>query len=433
MKKNITLPLSAGLALLITSCSKETRMELETYTVEPMSISEMVTATGTMESVTQVDVGTQVTGIIDKLYADYNDHVTKGQLLAELEKTLLDSELRSADANMESARATYEYAKKNYDRDLALHNENLISDYEFQTTKKEYEVARTSYEKSKADRVRAAKNLNYAEIYSPIDGIVISREVEVGQTVVSSMNVANLYVIADLENMQVVGNVDEADIGKVKEGQTVTFTVDAYSDDIFNGTVTQVRLNPTTSSNVVTYEVIVDAPNPDLKLIPGMTANLTIYTTKLDDVLAVPLKAFKFEPQTFEGVEGLPEVVKLNNVNEAKNDSTAEASAMPADDAEGEMSEPVAESESKEATDDTQGIIYVLKDNKLVETQVELGASNSNYRQIISGVSKGDKVALQYNEVTEAEAAESTDTQESNPFMPKRPEDNRKKSSSSSK
>jgi HlyD family secretion protein len=398
-----------------------------------MSISEMVTATGTMESVTQVDVGTQVTGIIDKLYADYNDHVTKGQLLAELEKTLLDSELRSADANMESARATYEYAKKNYDRDLALHNENLISDYEFQTTKKEYEVARTSYEKSKADRVRAAKNLNYAEIYSPIDGIVISREVEVGQTVVSSMNVANLYVIADLENMQVVGNVDEADIGKVKEGQTVTFTVDAYSDDIFNGTVTQVRLNPTTSSNVVTYEVIVDAPNPDLKLIPGMTANLTIYTTKLDDVLAVPLKAFKFEPQTFEGVEGLPEVVKLNNVNEAKNDSTAEASAMPADDAEGEMSEPVAESESKEATDDTQGIIYVLKDNKLVETQVELGASNSNYRQIISGVSKGDKVALQYNEVTEAEAAESTDTQESNPFMPKRPEDNRKKSSSSSK
>jgi HlyD family secretion protein len=151
-----------------------------------MSISEMVTATGTMESVTQVDVGTQVTGIIDKLYADYNDHVTKGQLLAELEKTLLDSELRSADANMESARATYEYAKKNYDRDLALHNENLISDYEFQTTKKEYEVARTSYEKSKADRVRAAKNLNYAEIYSPIDGIVISREVEVGQTVVSN-------------------------------------------------------------------------------------------------------------------------------------------------------------------------------------------------------------------------------------------------------
>ena len=126
--------------------------------------------------------------------------------------------------------------------------------------------------------MRAAKNLNYAEIYSPIDGIIISREVEVGQTVVSSMNVANLYVIADLENMQVVGNVDEADIGQVKVGQHVTFTVDAYTDDTFNGTVTQVRLNPTTTSNVVTYEVIVDAPNPELKLIPGMTANLTIYT-----------------------------------------------------------------------------------------------------------------------------------------------------------
>ncbi|MDE5797019.1 MAG: efflux RND transporter periplasmic adaptor subunit, partial [Muribaculaceae bacterium] len=296
----------------VTSCSEKTKMELEIYTVAPTSMSEIVTATGTMESVTSVDVGTQVTGIIDKLYVDYNDHVTKGQLLAEIEKTLLDSELKSADASMASAKATYEYARKNFERDKALHDEQLISDYEFQTSQKDYEVARLSYEKTQADRVRAAKNLNYAEIYSPIDGIVVSREVEVGQTVVSSMNVANLYVIADLDNMQVVGDVDEADIGQVKVGQHVTFTVDAYPDDTFTGSVTQVRINPTTTNNVVTYEVIVQAPNPDRKLLPGMTANLSIYTVELDDVIAVPLKALKFTPMEGEQDSSLPKPSPLN-------------------------------------------------------------------------------------------------------------------------
>ncbi|MDE5880985.1 MAG: efflux RND transporter periplasmic adaptor subunit [Muribaculaceae bacterium] len=371
----------AAVAFTTVSCSEKTKMELETYTVEPTSMSEVVTATGTMESVTQVDVGTQVTGIIEHLYADYNDTVKKGQLLAELEKTLLDSELRSADANMASAKASYEYAKKNYERDKALHNEQLISDYEFQTSQRDYDVARLSYEKSQADRVRAAKNLNYAEIYSPIDGIVISREVEVGQTVVSSMNVANLYVIADLDNMQVVGNVDEADIGQVKVGQHVTFTVDAYTNDVFNGTVTQVRLNPTTESNVVTYEVIVNAPNPDHKLIPGMTANLTIYTLELNDVIAVPLKALKFQPQDNEDKDnGLPQ--------------------------------PVASEGNKGHS------VWVERDGKLIQTPVELGMMNSVYQQITSGLKAGDKVALQYNMIM---GNTQNKKQEENPFMPKPP------------
>lgn len=370
---------------LLISCSETESIRLETYTVQPMVLSEVVTATGTMESVTQVDVGTQVTGIIENLYADYNDHVKKGQLLAELEKTLLDSELKSADANMESARSTYEYTRKNYERDKALHNEKLISDYEFQTTAKDYEVARMTYEKSKADRVRAAKNLNYAEIYSPIDGIIISREVEVGQTVVSSMNVANLYVIADLENMQVVGNVDEADIGRVKVGQHVTFTVDAYTDDVFEGTVTQVRLNPTTTSNVVTYEVIVNAPNPELKLIPGMTANLTIYTLELNDVLAVPLKALKFQPvEDEEG--GLPAVVR-----DPKNPKNS---------------------------------VWIEKDGRLVQTAVELGVNNGIYQEIRSGLGAGDKVAVQYKE---PDTAPQAGNKEENPFMPKPPGQGKKK------
>ena len=156
----LCISLAAAAAVGMVACGEKTRTELETYTVEPTSMSEVVTATGTMESVTQVDVGTQVTGIIEKLYVDYNDTVHKGQLIAELEKTLLDSELRSADANMASAKASYEYARRNFERDKALHNEKLISDYEFQTTQRDYEVARLNYEKTQADRVRAATNLN---------------------------------------------------------------------------------------------------------------------------------------------------------------------------------------------------------------------------------------------------------------------------------
>ena len=387
MNKHSILILASFISLSLSNCGEKSKMEIEDYEVKPISMSEVVTATGTMESVTQVNVGTQVTGIIEHLYVDYNDHVTKGQLLAELEKTLLDSDLKSADANMASAQASYEYAKANFERDKQLHDEQLISDYEFQTSQRDYEVARLSYEKSKADRVRAAKNLNYAEIYSPIDGIVISREVEVGQTVVSSMNVADLYVIADLENMQVVGNVDEADIGQVKTGQHVTFTVDAYPDDVFSGTVTQVRLNPTTTSNVVTYEVIVNAPNPDLKLIPGMTANLTIYTLELNDVLAVPLKAMKFEP-------------------------------LPSDEENSELPQP------KWLSNPVQHSVWIIKDKELIQTEVEIGVANNIYQQITSGLKEGEKIALQYNEVNKGDNGPK---QSENPFMPKPPGANRNK------
>lgn len=383
---NVVLPAAIVLLNLGACGGKETGMELETYTVEPTSLSEIVTATGTMESVTSVDVGTQVTGIIDKLYVDYNDEVKKGQLIAEIEKTLLDSELKSANASMESARASYEFAKKNFERDKALHNEQLISDLEYQTSQRDYEVARLNYEKTQADRVRAAKNLNYAEIYAPIDGIVVSREVEVGQTVVSSMNVANLYVIADLDHMQVVGSVDEADIGQVKVGQNVTFTVDAYPDDTFRGTVTQVRINPTTTNNVVTYEVIVGTENPDHKLIPGMTANLSIYTLNLENIFAVPLKALRFEPMT-DGEKGLPEPVPLKE-------------------------EPKAS-------------VWVERDGKLIQTSVTPGLANSVSREIKSGLKKGDRVALQYNEIMGGPAGGNK--AQNSPFMPKPPGGGKKK------
>lgn len=372
--------------LLFCACSQKPQVRLVTAKVTSGDISESVTATGTVESVTQVDVGTQVTGIIDKLYADYNSVVTKGQLIAEIEKTLLESELRSADANMESARVTYDYNRTNYERDKKLHDKQLISDYEFQTSQRDYLVSKTSYEKAQADRVRAAKNLNYAEIYSPIDGVVISRDVEVGQTVVSNMNVANLYTIADLDNMQVVGNVDEADIGQVRVGQNVTFTVDAYPDNVFSGSVTQVRLNPTTESNVVTYEVIVAAPNPDHKLIPGLTANLTIYVTQEKDITVVPAQAFRFSPHHYPDADNIP-----------------------------------AFDENVPQLNDGQKLVWKVSDGRLIPVAVNVGVSNGIDTQILSGLNRGDEIAIEYA-VPQSEAGADENQSERSPFAPRPPQ-----------
>ena len=372
--------------LLFCACSQKPQVRLVTAKVTSGDISESVTATGTVESVTQVDVGTQVTGIIDKLYADYNSVVTKGQLIAEIEKTLLESELRSADANMESARVTYDYNRTNYERDKKLHDKQLISDYEFQTSQRDYLVSKTAYEKAQADRVRAAKNLNYAEIYSPIDGVVISRDVEVGQTVVSNMNVANLYTIADLDNMQVVGNVDEADIGQVRVGQNVTFTVDAYPDNVFSGSVTQGRLNPTTESNVVTYEVIVAAPNPDHKLIPGLTANLTIYVTQEKDITVVPAQAFRFSPHHYPDADNIP-----------------------------------AFDENVPQLNDGQKLVWKVSDGRLIPVAVNVGVSNGIDTQILSGLNHGDGIAIEYA-VPQSEAGADENQSERSPFAPRPPQ-----------
>lgn len=376
------------LLLLLAACGKRQNVSLDTTKAERGELTETVTATGTIESVTQVDVGTQVTGIIDKLYADYNSIVTKGQLIAEIEKTLLQSDLASAEANVESARLTYEYNLTNYKRDKALHEKQLISDYDFQTSTKELEVSKTAYDKAKADKVRAAKNLNYAEIYSPIDGIVISREVEVGQTVVSSMNVANLYTIADLDNMQVVGNVDEADIGQVKVGQPVTFSVDAYPDELFNGEVTQVRLNPTEESNVVTYEVVVATSNPQHKLIPGLTANLTIYTMRKENVLLLPNNVFIFTPRNDEDM--------------------LQSAAAPKD----------------TGLKDNQKCIWVVKDGNLVPTVVTTGVSNGLKTEILSGIDSNAVVAMGYSENATNSGQQDG---EKSPFAPQPPGRNKKK------
>lgn len=409
MKKNSVISklgvcLTLAAMLVSASCSEKESVELETTTVTYGDICESVTATGTLESVSQVDVGTQVTGIVSKLFADYNSEVKAGQLLAEIDKTTLESELRSADASLISAKLEYDYAKKNYERDKQLHDKQLISDYEFDTTKKTFLVAQQTYEKCKADRVRSARNMSYAEIYSPIDGIVISRDVEVGQTVVSSMNVANIFTIADLDNMRVVANVDEADIGSVKEGQNATFTVDAYPNDVFSGIVTQVRINPTTTSNVVTYEVLISADNPEHKLIPGLTANITINTKEVRNVLNIPIKALRFAPQEFENAKNLP-AFDVESVPQNKAMAKAAPGEKPKDPAL--------------PTEDMHRLVWVLTNNKLVPTETELGTDNGVNVQVLSGLKDGDVVAMSYSEseMPEKEGGEAAQS----PFAPKRP------------
>ena len=265
--------------------------------VSLQTLQNSVTATGTIEAVTSVTVGTQVSGIVNKLYVDYNSQVKKGQVIAELDKTNLLSELNTAKANMASAQSQLNYQSANMKRYQTLYHKGLVSADDYENVLLTYRQAKEQVATAKEQVQRAQTNLGYATITSPIDGTVISKSVEEGQTVAASFNTPELFTIAkDLTNMQVVADVDEADIGAVKEGDRVTFTVDAYPDDTFEGTVKQVRLQATTTNNVVTYEVVISAQNADLKLKPGLTANVTIYTQERTGVLAVANKALRFTP-----------------------------------------------------------------------------------------------------------------------------------------
>ena len=293
----VVIVIVAVAAWAMSGGKKEEDINFKEEKVALKTLQNSVTATGTIEAVTSVTVGTQVSGIVNKLYVDYNSQVKKGQVIAELDKTNLLSELNTAKANLASAQSSLNYQAANMERYKTLYKKGLVSANEYENALLTYRQAKEQVASSKENVQRAQTNLGYATITSPIDGTVISKSVEEGQTVAASFNTPELFTIAkDLTNMQVVANVDEADIGGVKEGNRVTFTVDAYPDDTFEGTVKQVRLEATTTNNVVTYEVVISAPNADLKLKPGLTANVTIYTQERSGVLAVANKALRFTP-----------------------------------------------------------------------------------------------------------------------------------------
>ena len=296
----------AGVGMWIFGGKKASQtISFSTSVVQKGTISNSITATGTIEPVTEVEVGTQVSGIIDKIYVDYNSEVKAGQVIAEMDRVTLISDLQSAQATYDGAEAEYIYQEKLYERNKKLYSKQLISDTEYEQYEYNYRRAKSAYDQSKAALAKAQRNLSYTTITSPINGVVTSREVEAGQTVASGFETPTLFTIAaDLTKMQVVADVDEADIAGVKDSARVTFTVDAYPDDVFEGRVKQIRLGSTNSSSststtsetVVTYEVVITADNPELKLKPRLTANVTIFTDTRENVLIVPNKALRFNP-----------------------------------------------------------------------------------------------------------------------------------------
>lgn len=358
--------------------------------VELGEISNSITATGKVEPVTEVEVGTQVSGKIDKIHVDYNSKVKKGQLLAELDRSTLSTSLESAKTDYSNAMHEYDYYKKVFDRNTALHEKKLISDAEFEEIEFQYMKVSNSLRKAKYEVDRAKTNLGYATITSPINGVVISVEVEEGQTVAASMTTPTLFIIAEnLVDMQVVANIDEADIGQVKEGQKVEFTVDAYPNDKFMGVVRQVRLEPTTTSNVVTYEVIVDAKNPDLKLKPGLTANISVLTLSKDSILTIPNKALRFQMDE----KLLPPGMKVKYLD---SDS---------------ISGPT---------------VWVIVDRNLAEQRcIKTGVSNGSRTEVLSGLNIGEHLIVSSIETADLDmkpgAKPGPGKENNNPFMPKRP------------
>lgn len=366
-------------------------LKLETALVNRGSITNAVTATGTVEPVITVDVGTQVSGIIYKIYVDYNSLVKKGQLIAEMDKVTLQAELRSQEAQLANAKAEYEYQQKNYSRSKALFEKKLISDTDYETSAYSYEKAEAAYNQAQASIVKVRQNLGYATITSPIDGIVTSRAVEEGQTVASGFSTPTLFTIAnDLTQMRVIADVDEADIGQVAEGQNVKFTVDAYPTDVFEGTVTQVRLEATVTSNVVTYEVVVSAYNPDLKLKPGLTANVTICTLEQNNILTVPSKSLRF----------VPDGAILASMGYTVNSLDIEAPAG-------------------------KRIVWKKKGQTLEPKLISIGTASGNVTEITEGLSEGEEVILEMASVVTAEPEK--EAVEQSPFMPGRPGSNKKK------
>ena len=369
---------------LLSSCEKKQETEFSTSKVVTGNIQTSITATGTIEPVTSVTVGTQVSGIVAHLYVDYNSVVKKGQVIAELDKTNLTSELNTARANLSSAQSTLNYQQANFNRYQTLYDKGLVSADDFENARLTYLKAKDQVTTATQSLQKAQTNLGYATITSPIDGVVLSKSVEEGQTVAASFNTPELFTIAqDLTDMRVIADIDEADIGGVKEGQRVAFTVDAFPDDSFEGKVTQVRQQPTTESNVVTYEVVISAPNNDLKLKPGLTANVTIYTLEKNDVLVAPSKALRFMP------------------NEALL-------------SEGQKIEDV-EAPQK---------VWTLDGNTFKAHKVETGTTNGMLTEIVSGISEGTEVLTDFS-ISGGE--EENEQQASNPFMPKPRGNNKKK------
>ena len=396
------LLLAAGVLVFLVSTRKGSQpLHIETAAVKPGNINRVVTATGTIEPIKQVSIGTQVSGVVQKIYADYNSTVKAGQLIAELDKTNLIASMSEAKASYNTAVNQMDYLQKTFTRQETLYKDKVISEADYDEALYKLNDAKGTVEQRKSDLNRAATNLGYADIYSPIDGVVLSKAVDVGQTVAASFSTPTLFTIAqDLSEMQVEANVDEADIGNVTEGQRVTFTVDAFPGEEFSGKVTQVRLNGTVKSNVVTYTVVIQAENPAKKLKPGLTATISIYTLELKNILTVDAKVFEFDPD--------PQMIMQYNLQQHI------PGPPPAAHPDSSHSRPRPDN-GKVKT------VWISGSQGLHPQPIVVGSNDRISYQVLEGLKAGDLVVTGIS----ATAAEKTDSQATtagnSPFMPPPP------------
>ncbi|SEN18423.1 HlyD family secretion protein [Niastella yeongjuensis] len=394
---------------------EEKPVVLETEQPHMGTIATSVTATGTVQPVDTVSVGTQVSGTISKVYVDFNDKVKKGQLIAEIDKTILSAQRDQIAANLRQARANQDYQKGNYERQKQLLDVGAISKADYEIALNQYNAGNDNVNGIAAQLKAAQQNLYYANIYSPIDGTVLTRNVSVGQTVAASLNTPTLFVIAkDLTKMQVQAAVDEADIGNVKNGQRVTFTVDAFPDNVFEGHVNEVRLRPSVSSNVVTYSTIIDAPNSDLKLKPGMTANITVFTQEIQNALLVSAKATRFRPDsslykkyTIEGgnfKDGQQKGGMRIGSSSAQKDSTG-------------MNKNGKRDAAETVETGKSAIVWVKKDSTLTRRKIKIGLTDDTNVQVLSGLSTDEVVVSGSHQETTGDKGSGTPR---SPFMPQR-------------
>lgn len=375
---------------------KHTEMQINTARCNIDSVEVMVTATGELQPVYKVEVGTQVSGIVQKIHVDFNSVVKKGQLLAELDRSNLNEQLTQAQTSVSNARSNLTLAQQQYDRIKALYDNKAATQESYESATNTLNQAKNQLKTAQSELSRAQTNLSYATIYSPIDGVIMDKAVEEGQTVASSFSTPTLFTIAnDLTQMQVEAAVDEADIGSVKAGQPVTFTVDAFPDDVFTGSVKEVRINPTVTSNVVTYTVIINAPNPDNKLFPGMTANVSITTEKQSGV-TVPMTALftSIDPMVMKQMEKKGYSFKSLYKNQD------------------ELTQGLK--------DITKKTVWVKRGEKNYEQiSVTVGLNNGVKSLVSEGLNAGDEIVIG---VSEAKGGPNEKKESGNPFMPGPPQ-----------
>jgi HlyD family secretion protein len=434
IKWSLFVAFISATVFVIVSCHKGSKsFTFETTTVKKGSIINTITATGTVEADTTVLIGTQVSGVINKIYVDFNSHVRKGQLLAELDKTPLQTQVQQAEASLDDATSEASFQKVTYERYQALLDKKLVAQADFDQVKYNYDKAKANVKTAQAGYDKARVNLSYASIFSPIVGVILNRAVDQGQTVAASFSTPNLFTIGnDLTHMQVQAAVDEADIGQLRQGQPVSFTVDAYPTEIFKGDVRQIRLQPVVTSNVVTYTVIVNAPNPEMKLMPGMTANITVLVQKIDSVLTIPGKSLRFTPDP----SWLAEYYKNNPMPQrpggAGGAATGRGAGSEGGGGSGQFGGTRGQQNDPQAGQGGSGgfqpgaaqgkkpvVVWVKTGDKFHRTRIVTGAVDGSNAEVKSGLNEGDEIVLSMSTAGKTSTAQSA-AAPSSPFMPTR-------------